>query len=288
VTAFHLVQTDALVGVRVGLSVSDSADLARLGLSPKHAELAVGELARAVLVAGGTLVYGGRISPSGYTQFLMHEVQRYGTDGRLVLCLAEHEHAKLSWAELDEVDRSLGPLGQVICLDRAGAEIPDILDTKDNDPVPVDDAEDRRVGYSALRTYMTGVAHARVVIGGQLSGFGGPMPGIIEEAGLALEQGQPVYVSAGFGGAAALTASALGLEGIDWMPDGFPLLADAVDPTPWTDHVKRCAADGKWTPDLDGLESAERASLTATYRAGEVAAYVVRGLSRVADRLRDS
>ena len=287
-SALDLVRTDALVGVNVGLSVSDSADLPRLGLSPKHAELAVGELARAVLVAGGTLVYGGRISPSGYTQFLMHEVQRYGTDGRLVLCLAEHEHAKLSWAELDEVDRSLGPLGRVVCLDRAGDELPDILESKDADPVPVDDAADRRVGYSALRRYMTGVADARVIIGGQLSGFGGPMPGIMEEAGLALQQGQPVYVSAGFGGAAALTAVALGIEGIDWMPDAFPLLVEGVDPTEWTDHVQRSAQEGRWTPDLDGLDARERASLTATYRAGEIAAYVVRGLSRIADRLRGS
>lgn len=287
-SASDLVATDALAGVHVGLSVSDSADLPRLGLSPKHAELAVGELARAVLVAGGTLVYGGRIHPSGYTQFLMHEVQRYGTKGRLVLCLAEHEHAKLSWAELDEVDRSLGPLGRVVCLDRQGEEIPEILESKDDEPAPIDDAGDRRVGYSALRRYMTGVAHARVVIGGQLSGFGGPMPGIMEEAGLALEVGQPVYVSAGFGGAAALTALALDVEGTDWMPDRFPLLDEGVDPTEWTDHVKRSARDGQWTPDLDGLEPQERASLTATYRAGEVAAYVVRGLSRIADRLRTS
>ena len=75
-----LAATDALRGVRVGISVSDSDDLGRLGLTDAHAEQAVGEVARAILIAGGSLVYGGRVKPSGFTQYLMHEIRRYGHD----------------------------------------------------------------------------------------------------------------------------------------------------------------------------------------------------------------
>ena len=119
---------DTLRGIRLGVSVSDSADLAMLGLAPRHAELAMGEIARAVLVAGGSLVYGGRVKPSGFTQFLMHEVRRYGRDAAsLTLCLAAPEHQRLSRAELDALDRDLGTKGRVVCLDEDGGVIQDPL-----------------------------------------------------------------------------------------------------------------------------------------------------------------
>lgn len=52
----ELVARDALRGITVGISVSDSADLSRLGLTPAHCELAVAELARAIFLAGGRIV----------------------------------------------------------------------------------------------------------------------------------------------------------------------------------------------------------------------------------------
>lgn len=284
-SAIDLVTPGSLDGVRVGLSVSDSADLGRLGLSARHAELAVGELARAVLIAGGTLVYGGRIKPSGYTQFLMHEVRRYGSAGRLLVCLAEPEHAKLSRAELDAVDRDLGALGRVVCLDRDGTELPDLWRLKPDDARPIDDANARRNAYSALRRYMTSQSHARVVLGGQLTGFEGRQPGVVEEASLALQAGQPLYVAAGFGGAAALIAIALQLDGIGWLPPSLPAVEEG-DARGWREQIASAASAGGVGHGSDGLDPAERAGLTSTHRAGEVASYVVRGLSREANRLR--
>jgi hypothetical protein len=52
-----LLPPDALARVRVGISISDSSDLARLGLTDTHLRLALGEVARAVLVGGGKLAY---------------------------------------------------------------------------------------------------------------------------------------------------------------------------------------------------------------------------------------
>ena len=97
-SAAELYPADMLRKVRLGVSVSDSADLERLGLVEMHAQLAIAEIARAVLVSGGSLVYGGRVKPSGFTQFLMHEVRRYGTNpDAFTLCLAAPEHRKLSF-----------------------------------------------------------------------------------------------------------------------------------------------------------------------------------------------
>jgi hypothetical protein len=50
---------------------------------------------------------------------------------------------------------------------------------------------------------------ARVLIGGKVAGASGFLPGVFEEALLALERGQPLYVLGGFGGAAAHLAEQL-------------------------------------------------------------------------------
>lgn len=48
-----LLPPDALRGMRLGISVSESTDLGRLGLLEEHFRLALGEITRVVLVSGG-------------------------------------------------------------------------------------------------------------------------------------------------------------------------------------------------------------------------------------------
>lgn len=48
-----LLGPDALREVRVGVSVSESPDLGRLGLVETHFRLALGEIARVILLGGG-------------------------------------------------------------------------------------------------------------------------------------------------------------------------------------------------------------------------------------------
>jgi len=276
-----LVPSDSLRDLRVGLSVSDSDDLSRLGLSSAHAEQAVGELARAVLVAGGNLVYGGRIKPSGFTQYLMHEVRRYGGDNgsALTLCLASPEHLKLSYSELDEINRSLGTKGRVVCLDRDGTEIPDILRSKSRDPEPLS-LTDAPHAYSSMRRYLAAITDAQVLIGGKLSDFAGTMPGVVEEAIATLEAQNPLYVSAGFGGAAALVARQLHLDDLSWAPDDFPARSDDERIEQGLQLLEEAAAASGWNATLCGLDEQAVQQLAATHRASDVASLVVRGLTR--------
>ena len=65
-----LISRDALSGQKVALSVSESADLSRLGLTEQHCRLVVAEVGRAIMLAGGTVVYGGHLNPGGYTEIL--------------------------------------------------------------------------------------------------------------------------------------------------------------------------------------------------------------------------
>ncbi len=273
---------DALRGTRVGISVSDSDDLSRLGLSSAHAEQAVGEIARAVLIAGGCLVYGGRVKPSGFTQYLMHEIRRYGRDHEeaLTLCLAAPEHHKLSYDELDDIDRTLGTRGRIICLDQEGREIKGILKTKSHDPDPLAEA-DAAQAYSSLRRHMVTITDARVVIGGKLSGFAGAMPGVLEEAIVAVEARQPLYVSAGFGGAAALVAQRLLLDDLSWAPEDFPARPEDERIDSALEMLATAAASSGWRATSCGLDEQGIRQLAASHRASEISSLMVGGLARV-------
>jgi len=280
-TVMKLNQERALSGIRLGISVSDSADLTRLGLSQRHAEMAVGEIARAVLVGGGGLVYGGRVKPSGFTQFLMHEVRRYGgTREALTLCLAEPEHRRLSKAELDQVDRDLGTKGEVICLDGSGVPITDILQEKSVEPDPITDVHSQHASYKSLRRFLDEITDARVLIGGQIAGFKGGMPGIIEEAILTVQSGQPLYVSAGFGGAAALVAQTLRIDNLSWAPSDFPTRPEDERVDAALDELRAVASGTGWDSSCTGLGESELQQLAASHRASEIAALVAVGLAR--------
>ena len=272
---------DALRGTRVGISVSDSDDLSRLGLSAAHAEQAVGEIARAVLIAGGCLVYGGKVKPSGFTQYLMHEIRRYGRDheATLTLCLAAPEHHKLSYDELDDIDRTLGTRGRIICLDQEGREIEGIMKTKSHDPDPLAEA-DASHAYSSLRRHMVTITDARVLIGGKLSGFAGAMPGVLEEAIVAVEAQQPLYVSAGFGGAAALVAQRLLLDDLSWAPADFPARPEDERIDSALEMLAAAAASSGWRATSCGLDEQGIRQLAASHRASEIASLMVGGLAR--------
>ena len=282
--AVRLLPADALDGIRLGVSVSDSADLATLGLSPRHAELAIAEIARAVLVGGGTLVYGGRVKPSGFTQFLMHEVRRYGRSAEaLTLCLAAPEHRKLSRTELDDLDRELGTKGTVVCLDETGAEIEGFLSSAPSEPQPVTDSYMMQASYGSLRRYLGAITDARVILGGQLCDFQGAMPGVIEEAIVAVRAGQPLYVASGFGGAAALAAQTLGIDDLAWAPEGFPSRPkdDRIDESLL--QLRSAARGGRWSAESCGLDDIQLGQLAASYRPGEIASLVVNGLAHLHD-----
>ena len=273
---------DALRGLRLGVSVSDSADLGALGLVPLHAELALAEIARSVLTGRGGLVYGGRVEPAGFTQFLMHEVERYGSHpDALTLCLAEPEHRQLSCEELRRLDQTLGPHGRIVCLNHGGAEISLSAVPQRSEPTGGLNGHHDERSYSAMRRHITGISHARVLIGGRLTGFKGAMPGMIEEAVYAVEAGQPLYAVAGFGGAAALVAEALDIDDLDWAADGFPRRPDDDRIDKSLDQLRSIARSSGWCTTSCGLEESELRQLSASSRPSQIASLVVNGLAQI-------
>lgn len=265
----RLVAPDALAGITVGLSVSESADLRRLGLSSRHCELAIAELARAIVIAGGNIVYGGRLGAGTFTEILLDEVARYG-DARhaLTICLADSEHRKLADDELRQHRTRLSMSAEIVCLDGQGNPL-----NRPGDPLPA--AAEPPAALSAMRRHVTEVSDARVVVGGRLTDYQGAMPGVLEEAILSLRSNQRLYVAGGFGGAAAAIARALGYEEYGWTPPDFPAGVEAVSAV--LAAIGTAAAEGVAD---DGLSADERAQLATTHRPGDIASLVVVGLAR--------
>ena len=276
----HILPPDALEGIRLGISVSGSPDLGRLGLLESHFRLALGEIARCVLLCGGKLGYGGHLDPEGYTAFLVKELQRYGRRDRpLRVFLAWQEHRKLCVADIGKQKELLGLCGEIVCLDVDGAEI-DPFEDRPEQAVEETDEAVRGSGLTAMRGHMAENTDGRIFLGGRRAGFQGNMPGLVEEAIMALERGQPIYLAGGFGGATIDMVRALGVD------DGAILPTGADEPAKDKRLVRGLerladARNRTGRKGLDnGLTESENRKLAATHRPSEIATLVSLGLGR--------
>ncbi len=275
-----LLPPDALKDVRIGISVSESADLSRLGFIENHLRLAVAEIARCVLVSGGSLSYGGHLAPNGYTSFLMDEVHRYARRDRpLHICLAWPEHRKLPLSAIETHRHELGLFGQIICLDING-QIIDCKSERVEEPQPVADQDTSKRSLTALRQFMGTYTQGRILIGGKRSGFLGKMPGVMEEGIISLELGQPLYLAGGFGGVTADMTFALGIGGDRWMPEYIDANAPDERFLAGLSYLKKFRKN-EWKGLNNGLSDAENRQLAATHRPGEIATLVSLGLGRL-------
>lgn len=265
-----LIPRDALAGRRVGLSVSESSDLATLGLSERHCRMVVAEMTRAILLAGGTVVYGGRLQPEGYTRVLLDEIQRFkeGT-ASIEIVLAEPEFRATSVEKLDETMQRLGAVGKLRFVDHKGAE----LSLRDRSR-PVDDF-DIADAYTAMRGFIAKNTDARVVVGGQLTGYKGHEPGIIEEARLSLEAGAELYIAGGYGGAAALLAIAMSSSTPAWIPQNFPRHAEDPGVQLALDRFRAVSE----TTNAVVLPESDARILEASHRPADIATTIARALA---------
>lgn len=275
-----LLPGDALNGKWLGVSASDSYDLERLGLFEAHPRLALGEISRAVVVAGGGLIYGGHLHQEGYTEFMRSELERYARRDRpLLVCLAWSVHRAASLSDLMQFQRGLGLLGRMVCLDLTGAEVDPFVDRSEAPVTDISPAE-RRQALTAMRRYMCHRQDGRVLIGGRREGFEGELPGLMEEALLTLEAGQPLYLAGGFGGVTLDIARALGVDD-GWLPLLEPINMDPRYAAGYARLVE-LARSPEWTGLGNGLSAEENRLLATSHRPGDIASLVSLGLGRLA------
>lgn len=277
----HLLPPDALRGITLGISVSDSPDLAQLGLLEIHFRLALAEIARSVLVSGGRLAYGGHLEPDGYTSFLVRELQRYSRrDKPISLFLAWQEHRRFSIPDLIQFEGDLGLHGSITFLNPKGQKIHP-FDGRTNEPVIESDPEIRRISLTAMRKHMAENIHGRILIGGKRTGFQGDVPGIIEEAIISMELNQPLFLVGGFGGVTHDIVSALKIDDAAWLPKNPAATEPDRRMIEGIERLMSVAAkkDRLWLN--NGLTEDENKKLAATYRPSEIAALISLGLGRL-------
>jgi hypothetical protein len=264
-----LVPRDALVGCRIAVSVSESADLGRLGLNVLHLDLTVAEISRAIAIAGGTLIYGGAIN-HGFTGIVLEEAEQFGrADGAFEHVVPYTEHASRSREELQEYAGSLGVQSTLTLMDADGE--PRSLQALP--PAHPDRDVAQEEALTAMRNHTAEISDARVIVGGKVADFAGAIPGIAEEAAATLRAGKPLYVAGGFGGAATLVGSILMPTLYEWVPAELPA---GLSPEVHRSVETALSADRP----ADGLDDKQRALLAATFRPSEIATLVVLGLAR--------
>ena len=281
-----------LKGRLIGLSISNSPDLEERGMSLVHLEDAMVECARHLLVQGASLGYGGDLRPGGFTTILFELVRTHNRAGS-----KERIHNFLSWPIHLRLDRTAWHEYLDEIHDYKFPPAPDLgVDAKVF--IAPDDVAGRYAwarSLTLMRTAMNDKIAARVLLGGQITGFKGKYPGLLEEALLALRSGKPLYLIGGFGGCTRLIIDAL--KGS--APEAFTEAFQTQDPV-YKAIVERYRADAaekktkaidyagelqflesKGAPGLDnGLSVDENEFLFASENLPEIVYLLLKGLTQ--------
>jgi hypothetical protein len=136
-----------------------------------------------------------------------------------------------------------------------------------------------RRGLTSLRRTMASQVRGRILLGGKKAGYQGDMPGVLEEAILALEQRQPLYLAGGFGGVTLDIIGALDVDDITWLPPAADVAPDS-GLVAGLSALKTLAQNGNGAVD-NGLRPDENERLARTYRPSEIATLIGLGLGRL-------
>ena len=192
-----------LTGRRIAVSVSDSEDIEKLGLSPHHVKDFSIEMARYLFVNGAALLYGGDLRVGGYTELFSELSFQYkylrDKDYRFVN-YAPFPNSK-NFTSKDKANFKKKQVELKIL------EVPETVGQidREKDYDPFNNVADRYAFsecFTDMRIKMAADSDARILLGGKQKNFLGYLPGIFEEAFHSLKADQPVYLLGGFGGAA--------------------------------------------------------------------------------------
>ncbi len=197
----------------IGISISDSPDLQRLGFSAVHQQRALIEISRHLLAQGASVAYGGDLRPGGFTRDLVEMVKAYNEDtterGEKIqnfLAWPLHLKATVKWRASHKNEVSIW----AISLPKDLQDRPFSLDKKTY--LEPNNREHRYVWarcLTAMRKKMARGIDARIILGGKVTDYKGAFPGIAEEAALAIDHHKPLFVLGAFGGCARAVGEAI-------------------------------------------------------------------------------
>ena len=157
----------------VAISISDSPDMASLGLSDGHLSDAMVEVARHLLSIDVNLVYGGDLRAYGFSDHLFELVARYkpyransNEQACVTNFLAWPVHIQLPVEKLEATVDELAGSAKIVCLDIEG--VPMTLEDRKKLPVTQPTEDEWCRGLTFMRRYMLAQTDARIILGGRL------------------------------------------------------------------------------------------------------------------------
>lgn len=299
----------------ISVSISESDDLRRYGLSQEHFGTLTDEIHLYLLLAGLKIVYGGALKgdfsrASNFTLRLFELVRTYSklAEGVMTPPLKEAILNVAPWPLWLNYGESEWKLFSGNIARYEPSPRPD-LPWSDDDVFPPtesgrrlgSDTPQRRYawarGLTAMRERITAESQARLAIGGKLVGFSGFVPGIVEEAWMSLVHKQPLYVVGGFGGATrAISDLLLGIEQPEFtdvwarehMTDHDAVLAlyeqhggNTCSMVQMGSDIKARTRVGLAQALNNGLDEAENRELMCCTDAQRIAKLVLTGLGRL-------
>ena len=280
--------------VTIGLSISESPDARLHGLGVTHLNDALAEFTRYLLVMNTNVAYGGDLRKGGFTEILFELVRSYFPDD----VQPRHKIRNyLFWpASLTVTPTQRAEQNRVA----------DFRDVSPPDDVRVDprtflepDCAANKFVWSRCLTEMRRVMNAeidaRVLLGGQVTGYKGKMPGLLEEAVMAIETGKPLYLIGGFGGCTEAIIDALRggptialteLYHVEHNPGYQEVLAlyqraGIMDSAPDYNAIRQMLATRGVDTLQNGLSTFENERLFETRHIPEMIALVLKGLVSV-------
>jgi len=263
-----------LIGNIVTISISESSDMAILGLAREHIDDAMVEVTLHLLAMDAQVIYGGDLRSGGFTEILFELVSRYSREadpgGQRIYArnfLAWPVHINMSMEQLKQASQDLENIAELVCLTADAKAMKASERVRHSKRSATED--EWAIGLTAMRNMMTQISNARVVLGGRVEHFKGKMPGIAEEALSSFKAKKPLFLLGGFGGCAGDISAIIGFN-----PRQKPI------GNKWPGQDELSAFSGS---DLNnGLNFKENEILTKTVHIDQAVALILRGLLRMA------
>ncbi|HNP96116.1 MAG TPA: TIR domain-containing protein [Cyclobacteriaceae bacterium] len=196
---------EILSNKRVGISISEvlSVEFSDHHIHADHLVRLAQDIARHLLARSATVIYGGDLRPSGFTEFILDEARilkdRLGET-------VPHVVNYLAWPlYVSDTDVTAWRARYHHVMETIECEIPgDVADSLDKETFLQPNTCQNSYIWSRCLTEMRkksiSSSTARICSGGKLADYKGKMPGVLEEIILTINEQKPIFLLGGFGG----------------------------------------------------------------------------------------
>lgn len=278
----------------VGISISESDNLAELGYGVAHLNDAIIEIARYIVATGGKLAYGGDMRPRGFTELIFDLLAYYKADKTLQPNERFYSYLAYPISTMLEDRQQAALIQNVFFIKVSPPSDIKIIEAKElfEKTTPENLYQWSRC-LTKMREEMETTCDARIFIGGAMRKFKGKCPGVLEELLIALEHKHPVYLVGAFGGITRELIEALKGNQPESFSEEFYFrnpdyknmteIYNEKHPDNSIDYkkylIKLQSIGLKGIADQNGLSGEENLRLTITPHISEVVYLILKGLT---------